>query len=304
VQGFALGGEIRSATVYMVEAGGIARRGTSAGYQGVCQGIALSMGSLVGLGLSLVLSDAELAAYGWRIALLLGVTIVPVALFMRRTLPETHGTPEPEIAGDNPGPSYRQIVALGLAIIGSGTIGSYITNYIATFGQTQLNLSVSQSMMGQLAGNLMIIIASMIGGTMSDRFGRRPLIVLPTLALTLAIVPTFSWIVASHSVSVLIMGSMILAFLLNFANGPIYAAIAESLPPKARSRGFAMIYSLPVAILGGTTQLFVTWLLHVTGNPMSIAWYLTGVTALGLIAMILLPESAPAKRGWTPALAT
>jgi len=300
IQGFALGGEIGSATVFMVEAGGIARRGRAASYQGVCQGIAVTAGALVGLGLSLVMTEQELADYGWRIALMLGVTIVPVALLMRRSLPETHGTPEPVVAEDKPGPSFRQIVVLGLVLIGAGTIGTYITNYIATFGQTQLNLSVSKSMTGQLAANAMIIVASLIGGPLSDRFGRKPLLILPNLALALLMVPMFGWIVASRSLESLVVTGLVMSFLLSLSAGPLYAAIAESLPPNARSRGFSLIYSLPVAILGGTTQLFITWLLHVTGDPMAVAWYLTGVTFIGITAACLLPESAPRKRGWVP----
>ena len=64
-----------------------------------------------------------------------------------------------------------------------------------------------------------------------------------------------------------------------------------------RARAFALIYALPVAILGGSTQLVVTWLLEVTQSPMSIAWYLTGVSLIGFFAMLALKESAPIKLG-------
>jgi len=77
----------------------------------------------------------------------------------------------------------------------------------------------------------------------------------------------------------------------------------EEAPPlvaELRARAFALVYSIPVAVFGGTTQLLVNWLLHVTGEPMAIAWYLTAVTALGLIAMIAMRESAPVKLGQVP----
>jgi len=300
VQGFALGGEVGSATTYMVEAGGIARRGRSASCQGICQGIALSLGASVGLTLSALLSPADLTSFGWRIALLLGVSIVPFAIWMRRAIPETKGSAEPKFDVGVAGPSHRQIVVLGLALIGAGTILNYVQTYMATFGQTELKLSTTVSMAAQLSGNLMIIIASVIGGIACDRWGRRPLLIVPAAVLVGSILPMIMWVDISRSVASFFAINLILGIFNNVCNPALYVAIAESLPPQSRSRGFALIYTFPVALLGGTTQMFVTWLLHVTGNILALGWYMTGIGAIGLIAALLLPESAPSKRGWEP----
>ncbi|MBO0749733.1 MAG: MFS transporter, partial [Porphyrobacter sp.] len=77
--------------------------------------------------------------------------------------------------------------------------------------------------------------------------------------------------------------------------GAAYAAITENIPKEVRARAFALVYAIPVAAFGGTTQLVVTWLLHVTGAPMAIAWYLTAISVLGLFAMIAMRESAPVR---------
>jgi MFS family permease len=79
------------------------------------------------------------------------------------------------------------------------------------------------------------------------------------------------------------------------ATGVFYAALAESLPKSIRGSGFGMIYSIAIAAFGGTTQLVVHWLTNVTGNPVAPAWYLTGAVAIGQVALILMPESAPVK---------
>ena len=76
----------------------------------------------------------------------------------------------------------------------------------------------------------------------------------------------------------------------------VYTAINESLPRAVRARAFALVYSIPVAVLGGTTQPFIAWLLQVTGNPLSIAIYLAGVSTVGLTAMLLMRESSPRHR--------
>lgn len=298
IQGFALGGEVGSATTYMLEAVPDSRRGLSASFQAVSQAVAVTCGSLVGLLLSLVLGPEALATYGWRIALALGALIVPFALLIRRSLPETLGEPEPERVPEPGAPAkgIARTVALGLTIIGAGTIATYIFTYMATFGQNTLKLPTSAAMAGQFGNSAIQIVVVLIGGWLSDRYGRRPLMIWPQLAFLVLLVPCFSWIVASHSGTVFVMANVLLAACCFMSNGPAYAAISEALPPSVRARGFALIYSLPVTVLGGSTQLVITWLLKVTGNPMAIAWYLCGVSLIGLIAMVLIRETAPALR--------
>lgn len=300
IQGFALGGEVGSATSYMLEAVPSHRRGLATSLQGVSQALAVAAGSGVGLLLSIVLDAAELAAYGWRIALLLGALIVPFALVIRRSLPETLGRPETADTAE-PAAGYGRVVVLGLVMIGAGTIATYIFTYMATFGQNTLKLPPSVAMAGQFGNSAVQVFAMLAGGWLSDRFGRKPMMIWPQIAFLALVIPGFHWIVATHSSTAFITTNVALAACCFMSNGPAYAAINEALPRAVRARGFALIYSLPVTILGGTTQLVVTWLLKTTGDPMAIAWYLCGVSLVGLVAMILMRETAPVRRGLVPA---
>jgi hypothetical protein len=74
-------------------------------------------------------------------------------------------------------------------------------------------------------------------------------------------------------------------------------SITESLPPQRRSGGLSLIYAVAISIFGGSTQFVVGWLTHVTGNPLAPAWYMVGAVLVGLTAIVLLPETAPVKRG-------
>jgi hypothetical protein len=103
------------------------------------------------------------------------------------------------------------------------------------------------------------------------------------------------WLINGHDAVSFIGANLLLAAVGSFMNGATYAGISESIPPEVRSRTFALVYSLPVAIFGGSTQLVVTWLLHATGSPIAIAWYLTAVTLIGAGAMWAMRESAPVK---------
>jgi len=297
IQGFALGGEVGSATVYMMESSTAGRRGYTMSWQGASQNIAASIGSLVGLGLSLVMSEAELSAYGWRIALLLGATIVPLALYVRKSLPETihHADTEVVEHAGSLRPFVRPILC-GFLIIAAGTISTYIFQYMATYGQNTLGLSVSVSLGGELANNAISVVAVLIGGALSDRRGRKFVMVGPQILFMVLIVPCFLWLTTERDLVSFVGANLILSAVQGFMYGAVYAAISESLPKHVRARVFALVYSIPVAVFGGTTQLVITWLLEVTGEPMAVAWYLTAVSVVGLGAMIAIRESAPVRR--------
>ncbi|MGZ3199844.1 MAG: MFS transporter [Croceibacterium sp.] len=297
IQGFALGGEVGSATIYMMEGADPHRRASSMAWQGASQNIAASIGSLVGLLLTYKLNDAELSAYGWRIALALGVTIVPVALWVRKSLPETIHHADTAVIANDGFRSYLRPIICGLIIIGAGTIGTYIFQYMATYGQNTLHLSARLSLTGEFANNAISIVAILVGSQVSDRKGRKHVMLAPQLLFCALIVPCFLWLTTARDAVSFIGANLILSYVSGYMYGAIYAAISESIPKQVRARAFALIYALPVAILGGSTQLVITWLLHVTNSPMSIAWYLTVVSLIGFGAMYALKESAPVKLG-------
>jgi MFS family permease len=296
MQGFALGGEVGSASVYMMESATPERRGWTISWQGGSQQIAATLGALVGLILSLYLTANELSVYGWRIALGLGASIVPVALWIRNSLPETLGVPEESVpVRAAPFRSYLRPVVCGFIIIATGTIGTYIFNYMATFGQNTLHLSPAVSQAGEFANNGIGFFSIMLGGWLSDRIGRRPVQVWSQLGFAALTVPCFLWLINGRDTTSFIGANLLLSAVGSFMSGATYAAISESIPQEVRSRTFALVYSIPVAVFGGSTQLVVTWLLHVTQTPMAIAWYLTVVTLIGAAAMWAMRESAPVK---------
>jgi MFS family permease len=302
VQGFSLGGEIGSNTAYLSEAAPVNSRGLVVSWQGASQSIALTAGGAVGTILTFALPAALLDAYGWRIAFLLGASAIPFGLWLRSNLPETLHAAEPgqqstvaeqsrlRLAGQ-----HWRIFLLGLLVLAAGTIGSYIFTYIVTYAQSTLHMRASIAFVAETGGNVLGFCAVLYGGWLSDRFGRWPINVWGNLAFLLMIYPTFYWVAATHSEVALIVGMTVLGGVASITAGSFYAALTESLPKTIRSSGFGTVYSLSIALFGGTTQLVVTWLIHVTGNALAPAWYLMGATAIGQIAYMLLPESAPVR---------
>jgi MFS family permease len=299
LQGFSLGGEIGSNTAYLVEAAPPATRGFIVSFQGASQMAAVLAGSVVGVVLSAALSADALTAYGWRIAFALGGLVVPLGWSLRRRLPETlhaqNSVPERPGTRATLAREHWGVMTLGLAILGMGTIGSYVQMYIVTFAQHALGLSARAGFFASCANAVAAIPALLLGGWLSDRFGRWPVNVLANALLLVLVVPLFAWTVNRGSPGVLIVSMTLLGFVSNLTFGVVCAALGEGLPHAIRSSAFGTVYSLAMAVFGGSTEFVVTWLIHLTGSAMAPAWYVAGATAVAQVALMMLPETAPVR---------
>ena len=302
VQGFSLGGEVGPTTAYLLEAAPIGRRGLTVAFQGASQGLAGTLAALVGFGLSSLLTPAALDAYGWRVALLLGAVTLPYGLWLRRSMPETLHAPEPAAKPLEPQQSggalvraNRRVLILALLVIAAGTIASQVASYMTTFAQHSLHMRTSIAFAGGVLGSLSGVVGGLFGGWLSDRIGRRPVMIAPALVHLIVMIPVFYWIVDARSAPALLVGAVVNGLLAGLGASAFYAAIAESLPKRIRSGGFAVVYATSNAVFGGTTQLVVTWLIHVSGSTMAPVGYMFAAAVIGLVARWLIVESAPAK---------
>ena len=309
VQGFSLGGEVGPTTAYLLESAPLKRRGLSVSWQGASQGIAATTAGLVGFFLAAILSTAALDAYGWRIAFLVGAITLPFGLWIRRSLPETLHDPDPQTAFVSRAESGLgaireswRIILLGLIVLASGTIATYVFDYLTTFAQNTLHMDPTIAFMATVLPNFFAVIAVLYGGWLSDRIGRRPVMIIPNIIFLVFIYPTFLWIVHERSASALLIGASALSLVSAIGTGAFYAALSETLPKRIRGGAFATIYATSIATFGGTTQLVVTWLITATGNPLAPAWYMLAATVAGTIAMMLILESAPARVAQAPAV--
>lgn len=296
LQGFALGGEVGPSTAFLIEAAAHSHRGLIGSLQRVTQLGAGGLGALVGLVLSLVLSKDELAAYGWRIALALGLIIIPYALWVRKTLPETHADEERAAKAPPPSRLEWRIMALGFVLFSAGTSTSYILNYLATFAQASLHLPQAQALGGQLASYVTGVGAGLWAGWMSDKVGRKPLILGAALVPLLGAWPLFSWLIGNPSAT----SFMVTCALFGLANGissVFVVAVSESISKASRARNFALVYTLPITIFASSAQLVVTWMIHAAGTPMAIAWFLIALWVPGTIAALAMPETRHARQG-------
>ncbi|MFC5610163.1 MFS transporter [Variovorax soli] len=294
LQGLALGGEVGPATALLIEAAPKGRRGFYSSWQIASQGLAVAVGGCLGVALSLALSPEQLAAWGWRVPFLLSLLLVPIAIYIRRSLPETH-----ESAVERSGTSivasvfreHRKILLLGVLATASTAVASQVGNYMVTYAVQVLKLPAAVAQGSVLMGGLMTFAFALVGGALCDRYGRRLVNALPRLALLVLIVPLFMWLAGTPSIGTLLIVTAILAALTAMFGTAGLVQVPELLPIAVRSTGLSLVYAIGTSIFGGTTQFVVTWLLAVTKNPMAPAWYVVAMSAISIWAMWLLPES-------------
>jgi MFS transporter, MHS family, citrate/tricarballylate:H+ symporter len=302
LQGFSLGGEIGASTAFLLEAAPPDKRGLIVSLQGASQNAALIAGGLVGVVLTTVLPPAAIDAWGWRIAFLVGAVAVPFGLWLRTNLPETSRADAADVATLLPDESrlrqaytHRRVLVLGLIVLAAGTIGNYIFVYVVTYAQATLHMTARAGFIATTCSYALGVPATLLGGWLSDRYGRRPVNVWSNLAFLLLIYPVFVWITSARSDFALIAGITLLNGVANLTYGAFYAGLAESLPKAIRGSGFGVVYSVAVAVFGGTTQMITAWLIHLTGSAMAPAWYMVGAALVGQVALMLMVESAPVR---------
>ncbi len=296
LQGFALGGEVGPSTAFLLEAAPRSRRGLYVSLQATSADTAALIAGVVGVALASNLDAAQLDAWGWRVAQLLGVCIIPFAFVLRRTLHETLTAPAAADHCKVSAPGYFGVFFLGVMMLSAATTNNYVLEYMTTYASNTLGMSAAVSFGATAAIGASGLVCDTLGGWLSDRFGRKRVMIVPWLLLIVAIYPSFWLLERLRTRAALLAVSALLNGIQTLSSATIIVAITESLPKKVRSGAIALIYALAIAVFGGSTQFLVAWIIHVTGNPLAPAWYMLGAVTIGLIAMVRLPETAPAMR--------
>jgi len=298
LQGFALGGEVGPSTAFLVESAPPHRRGLYVSIQSMTQDLAVLAAGVAGFTLSTWLTPAALDAWGWRAAFLIGTAVVPIGLHLRRSLPETMHAADRRFATGQRRVS-APLVALALMMFMAYATYLYGLDYMATYAQDSLRMTPAMAFGATVVIGFCAVVADPVSGLLSDRIGRRPVMLGAVVALALLLVPAFRAMTELRSVPAVYGACAVLAVLQAFLTVPVLVTITESLPKAVRSSALGIIYAVSM-VFAGSTQLAIKGLTDLTGSPLAPAWYMTGAVLIGGVAMMLMRETAPVKVGLSP----
>lgn len=296
VQGFSAGVELGGVSVYLSEIAPPNRKGFYVAWQSGSQQVAVMFAALLGIALTSMLSNGQMARFGWRVALLAGCSLLPLLLFLRRSLEETEdflARPRTR-ASDIVKTLFAnwRVVVLGMMMSTMTTVCFYlVTAYTPTFGSAVLHLAATGNLVVTLCVGACNFIVLPLSGALSDRIGRRPILVACTVIALLTAYPSLLWLVSAPSFTRLLIVELWFSLFYATYNGAMAVYLTEIMPPEVRTSGFSLAYSSATAIFGGFTPAICTYLIHVTGNRAIPGVWLSFAAVCGLTAALALSKT-------------
>lgn len=308
LQGLSVGGEYGASATYLSEMATRQHRGFWSSFQYVT----LVMGQLLALAVLIVLQQwlltpQQLESWGWRIPFAIGALCAVTALWLRRNMQETNAFVAEEARGARQ-PSQRAqgtlrallahpravLTVAGLTL--GGTVAFYTyTAYMQKFLVNSVGLSKQESSLVSAGALLVFMLLQPLVGALSDRIGRRPLLIAFGVLGTLFTVPLLQGI--SQAGSGLEAFWLIVAALVIVSGYTAINAVvkAELFPVEVRALGVALPYALTVALFGGTAEYIALWFKKI-GHESGFYWYVTACIACSLIVYLLMPDTRRTSR--------
>jgi MFS family permease len=292
VQGFSAGVELGGVSIYLAEIATPGHKGFYVSWQSASQQVAVIFAAILGVVLPAFLGTARMNLWGWRIPLLIGCGIIPLLLILRRSLTETSeflSRPHPTLRQIMDSlRSHASLILRGAMLATMTTVSFYmITAYTPTFGHVALHLADIDAFVVTLCVGVSNLFWLPVMGALSDRIGRRPLLIACTVGALITAYPALAWLAAGPSFQKLLIVELWLSFLYASYNGAMVVFLAEIMPATVRASGFSIAYSLATALFGGFTPAICTWLIHATGNRAIPGVWLCFAAAIGLIAALI-----------------
>jgi MFS family permease len=306
LQGFSAGVELGGVSVYLSEIATRGNKGFYVSWQSGSQQVSIMAAALLGVTLHRLLPVEQMTAWGWRVPFIIGCLIVPFLFLIRRSLQETE-----EFAKKLHRPSIGEIMASigqnwaivlgGMGMVVMTTVSFYmITAYTPTFGREVLKLTEVDTLIVTVCVGLSNLFWLPVSGAVSDRIGRRPVLLAFTILTILTAYPSVQWLVAEPSFLRLLIVLLWLSFLYGCYNGAMVVALTEVMPADVRTAGFSLAYSLATTI-GGFTPAISTYLIHVSGNKAAPGAWMGVAGICGLIATLWLYRTAEARNQYKTA---
>ncbi len=298
LQGLSVGGEYGVSATYLSEMAGRRRRGFYSSFQYVT----LIGGQLLALGIqlllqNLLLSESQLQDWGWRIPFVIGALLSVIALYLRQHLHETDAFRAQERKPSSAKGSIAELLKYPRAILTvvgltlGGTLAFYTySTYMQKFLVNTVHLSKAQSTRISFISLLIFALLQPAFGALSDRIGRRPLLIGFGISGTLLTVPLLSALSRTQDVYtafLLLMAALVIVSGYTSINAVVKA---ELFPAQVRALGVGLPYALTVAVFGGSAEYLALWLKD-AGRETWFYWYVTICIFCSLLVYLFMKDT-------------
>jgi MFS transporter, MHS family, citrate/tricarballylate:H+ symporter len=300
LQGFSAGVELGGVSVYLAEISTPGNRGFYTSFQSASQQVAIFVAAIIGYALNQTIASDTVGLFGgiefakWRIPFFIGCLIIPFIFFLRRTLEET-----PEFLAMKKHPTTSEvfrsalanwkIIVLGMMVaVLTTTTFYFVTVYTPTFGRNVLKLSTQDALLVTLVVAMTNFIWNPVGGALSDRVGRKPVLLTIACLSLVSAYPALHWLVAAPTFGKLLAVEMMFSFYFGIYSGTMLGALVEVVPKHVRTTCFSLAFALAAALFGTFTPFASTWLIDHTGDKASPGLWLMFAAAIGIFGALAI----------------
>lgn len=297
LQGLSTGGEYTTSVSFVVEHAPASRRGFFGSINLLGAVIGIMFGSLVGAFLTFTLAKDDLMSWGWRVGFLVGIVLALVGLYIRK---KTHETPvflqiEPDKREHNPlvktvREHYRELfIAIILSSL-QGVAFFLLFMYMPTFYSKSLGMEMSKALFINTFAMFILVMFIPVMAWISDRIGRKPLLLTSTLLYTL-LTPFLFYLITSGETEKIVLSHGIFALVSSMFMSILPTVLIEIFPADVRNTAFSVGYNISLGIFGGTVPIVATYLIYKTNILISPAFYLMGVASIVFLTTSFIKES-------------
>ncbi|MFM0213279.1 MFS transporter [Paraburkholderia sediminicola] len=296
IQGFSSGGEYGSGITFIVQRAPAAERGFFASFQIAAQGLTSVFAGLTGVVISVALTTEQISNWGWRVPFVLGLVIIPVAVYIRRNISEVHST---TIAPRHPTPvrealsRYPLLCLLSIGTFILVSVSSYaLAFYLPTYAVRTLGLAPTSAFAATILTGSVQAVFSPIFGRLSDKVGRLQVMRTAAIMMAVIVIPAFQFVVSNPSVASLLMSQVVLGLAMTAYQAPMPALLCDLFPPAIRTVGVSIAHDFTAATFGGFTPLLITYMIAATGSKVVPGFYVGGAAVISAVCITLITRYA------------
>ncbi len=299
IQGFSASGEYAGASAFLAEYAPQKKRGFYTSIVPASTAAGLLFGSLLVALMHGVLTSVQMQSWGWRLPFLLAAPFGLIGRYIRLRLEDTPKfrqleskhhvvkTPIRELLT-----KHKRAMTIAFGVTCLNAVAFYtILSYMPTYLSTEMGVGETESFIATTISLAVYILLIFFMGTLSDRIGRKKMLVAASLVFIALTLPLFKAL-GSVEFAGIVGIQVLFGAMLTMNDGTLPCFLSEIFPTNVRYSGFAFTFNSANALFGGTAPLIATWLISVTGNKLAPAWYLVAAAVVALIAMLASRETA------------